>query len=304
MRTSRDRYSRKQHGFLQSELMETNSFVLLMAPPSCLCDVSLVTFPPPNSPVLGKYHFVASPILSPGSSPWIKVLPELLQVLFWETTGGLSPRKKVQEYSKIWRYQDLGLNWGGQFFDEDPVIPSDLPNISTDWARGKTHSISSERWSSGSWTWGTCMNQNSSPCRHYITGERFCLENNNTVKLKHLYLFWVFFCLWDVKWNCLYHFSSQNTLLFPAKADWRRPKLEQIEISRYLTVIWASPHGPLHYWGFAVRLLFQLASPMIYIYWTKTQWKRSALYLMGADQQWDERRTCLGSLWWERQDNH
>lgn len=132
MRTSRDRYSRKQHGFLRSELMETNASVLLMAPPRCLRAVSLVTFPLPNSPVLGKYHAVASSILSPGSSPWIKVLPGLRQVLIWEAMGGLSPKKKVQEGSKIWRYQDLGLNWGGQSFDEVPMIPSDLPNISTD----------------------------------------------------------------------------------------------------------------------------------------------------------------------------
>lgn len=52
MRTSRDRYSRMQHGFLKHEQMESNSCVLLMTPPRCLCAASVL--PLPNSPFPGK----------------------------------------------------------------------------------------------------------------------------------------------------------------------------------------------------------------------------------------------------------
>lgn len=100
----------------------------------------------------------------------------------------------------------------------------------------------------------------------------------------------------------LFFFFPHKILLLPDKVDWRRPRLEQIEISRYLTAISASPHGPLHCWGFCSQVVVSVDISSHFYFLKK--WKRWALYLMGADLQCYENRTCLGSLWWERQDNH
>lgn len=127
------------------------------------------------------------------------------------------------------------------------MIPSDLPNISTDWARGKTHSISWERWSSGSWTWGTCMNQNRSPCPHYITGERFCLENNNTVKLKHLYLFWGFFLSVRCKMKLLISFFLTKHFIVPCQG-----RLEKAQAWANWNLQVSNSHFSFSTWSFAL----------------------------------------------------
>lgn len=69
----------------------------------------------------------------------------------------------------------------------------------------------------------------------------------------------------------------------------------------------SNSHFSFSTWSFALRGFCSWVVVSVdissHFYFLK-KWKWIALYLMGADQQRHESRTCLGSLWWERQDNH
>lgn len=69
----------------------------------------------------------------------------------------------------------------------------------------------------------------------------------------------------------------------------------------------SNSHFSFSTWSFALRGFCSWVVVSVdissHFYFLK-KWKWVALYLMGADQQRHESRTCLGSLWWERQDNH
>ena len=303
MRTSRDRYSRKQHCFLQNELMESNSCMLLMAPLRCLCAASLVTFALPNSSVSGKDPYCTLTCTVTWKQSLKGGMARTTESL---VLGHNSPVVSQEESPGV--QQDLGISGLGSKLGSSviwqsmkpPVIQSDLPIqpllAQTESGVGLAVCVQKEDLlvaghSVYVWTGGVppviATSQEKAQTSYFKTQTSLPF----------------FFFLQNVKWNCSYYFFSQKTFLLPAKVDWRRPRLEKIEISGYLTIISASPHGPLRYWGFCSHAVIsigisnhfhflnknamEMLSPVSSECWSAVRWEKdlSGQTLMGKARQ-------------------
>lgn len=189
----------------------------------------------------------------------------------------------------------------GQKVSYNPKWFTCSASIRTDWVRGRTHSICSERGSAGSWRWGACMNQRGSPCPHYLTGERFCLENKNTINLKHLSFFFFFPVTCKMKLLVLRFLTKY--FLVPCQSG-----LEKAKAWANWNLQVSNSHFSFSTWSFALLGFLQLGCCFNWhlqsFSFLEQKLREMLMYPMGADQQGEGRKTCLGSLWWERQDNH
>lgn len=151
---------------------------------------------------------------------------------------------------------------------------------------------------------GSCINWRGSPCSCPHRRKVWPWEQGHCKTLTSLPVFLILFfspvrCNMKQLVFCFFFFPHK--ILSPCQSG-----LEKAKAGTNWNPQVSNSHFSFSTWAFALLGFLQSGC---YLSWhlqsflSLSKWKCWALYPMGADLQCHESRTCLGSLWWERQDN-